>query len=324
MQDKITLRQLEAVRRKAVESGKTVMLWDTDLKGFGLIASPTAASWIVQRWVGGRGGKAKRVVIGRYPEWSLERAKKEAPIALGQLGKGVDLVEEKKQERQKLSAEINGATLRSAFEKWYALGPEKAKKGKSGAYWYEVGKKYERDILPALGERTLVTAITRHAIRDLIESKQAVHPVAARNMYGALNPFFIWCVDRYDLPFNPMDRVKQPRKAEARERQLTPIEIKLVWQATEAMGYPFGPFYKLCLLTGQRREEVAGIHRTEIKGDEWHIPGKRTKNSQAHIVHLSPQALAVLREIKHNHDLLFTTTRGESSISGFRFAKRET
>ena len=43
-----------------------------------------------------------------------------------------------------------------------------------------------------------------------------------------------------------------------------------LWAATDTLGYPFGPFYKLLILTLQRREEVAGMRWSEIADD---IPG---------------------------------------------------
>ena len=45
---------------------------------------------------------------------------------------------------------------------------------------------------------------------------------------------------------------------------------------------PFGPLLKVLLLTGQRRNEVAGMTRDELSDDgaTWNIPGSRTKNGR--------------------------------------------
>jgi hypothetical protein len=40
-----------------------------------------------------------------------------------------------------------------------------------------------------------------------------------------------------------------------------------VWAAAGTLGYPFGPFFKLAMLTMQRRAEVAGMRRSEIADD---------------------------------------------------------
>ena len=58
---------------------------------------------------------------------------------------------------------------------------------------------------------------------------------------------------------------------------------------TRTKMLPVGPFYRLLLLTAQRREEVAAMRGMKwTYKAEWTIPGKRTKNGKAHIVHLSP------------------------------------
>ena len=53
----------------------------------------------------------------------------------------------------------------------------------------------------------------------------------------------------------------------------------------------------MLILTGQRREEVAGMTWDEIAADlsTWTIPASRAKNGVAHLVPLSPQAQAILR-----------------------------
>ena len=115
-----------------------------------------------------------------------------------------------------------------------------------------------------------------------------------------------------------------PAPIEARDRQLTKDEIKSLWCATEQMEYPFCPFYRLLLLTGQRREEVAGMEWSELDADAatWTIPKERTKNNVAHIVHLSPQTLAVLATVTKVDDCPFVfSTTGKTPVSGYSNAK---
>jgi integrase len=58
----------------------------------------------------------------------------------------------------------------------------------------------------------------------------------------------------------------------------------------------WGPFFKLLMLTCQRRNEVAGIQYHEIEKEEWTIPGTRTKNGKTHLVHLSGPALSIIEQ----------------------------
>jgi integrase len=92
------------------------------------------------------------------------------------------------------------------------------------------------------------------------------------------------------------------------------------------MGWPFGPIVRLLLLTAQRRDEVAGMGWSEISDDgaTWTVPAKRSKNGKANVVHLSPEARAVIADVPRikGQDMLFTTT-GRTAPSGFgRAAER--
>jgi integrase len=88
--------------------------------------------------------------------------------------------------------------------------------------------------------------------------------------------------------------------------------------------YPWAPFFRLAMLTLQRREEVAGMRWSEIADDFaiWCIPANRMKNGKPHDVHLSEAARAVLRAVPKAMacDFVFTTT-GTTPVSGFSGAK---
>lgn len=106
---------------------------------------------------------------------------------------------------------------------------------------------------------------------------------------------------------------------------LTADEIRWFWQACESVDAPlapgaprpFGPLLKVLLLTGQRRNEVAGMTRDELSDDgaTWNIPGSRTKNGRAHVVPLPPMVRELIASAKPGN-LVFTTT-GTTPVSGW-------
>jgi integrase len=106
---------------------------------------------------------------------------------------------------------------------------------------------------------------------------------------------------------------------------LEDAEIRLVWLACEEIGEPFGPLFKLLLLTAQRRDELAEATWSEF-GDLdkalWTLPGERVKNGKAHLVHLAPAAVEILLKLPRigKRGYLFTTT-GETPVSGFGRAR---
>jgi integrase len=121
-----------------------------------------------------------------------------------------------------------------------------------------------------------------------------------------------------------MKLLKKPKSAAARERILNDDEIKRFWIATEQLTPVFAKSLRLMLLLGQRRDEIAGMRRSELNADLtlWTIPNARTKNKRQHEVPLPPLAREIIKSIKGDNDLLFTTT-GSTLISAWSQAKRK-
>lgn len=57
---------------------------------------------------------------------------------------------------------------------------------------------------------------------------------------------------------------------------------------------------KIVILTGQRESEVcrAAWDEFDLSGGLWKIPVERTKSDRAHLVHLAPQAVAILEDLQ--------------------------
>ncbi len=323
MRGKITTRSLQGARSRVLkDAGRSsaVFLWDTQTKGFGCRVSPSGhVSWVFQHWIGGRGGKAKRVSFGEYPSLSITDARSEAIRLRGEASEGVEIVSPKKsritKQKQDLQAPLLGALVDQYLDE----------RTQEGRYWQEVRRVFNVNVLPVLGHDTPITHITKANIQRLIRSRKKT-PGAQRTLYEMLNPFMSWCVDEEYISESPMTDVKPPKVLKARDRVLNDDEIRLFWDATGYLGWPFGPFYRVLLLTGQRRDEVAGIRWSEIDDDTWTLPSNRTKNGKQHIVHLSPLALHVLHNetvrLSDNADLIFTTNT-KAPIAGFSKAKRK-
>jgi integrase len=109
---------------------------------------------------------------------------------------------------------------------------------------------------------------------------------------------------------------------------LSDEELALLWKGTEQLGAPFGPLFKLLILTAQRREEVAGMDWSELDRSAalWTLPGYRTKNGKPQLVPLGRLAIDVLDAIAGatewpREGYVFSTT-GKTPVSGFSKAKR--
>src|ERR1700710_3027166 len=92
------------------------------------------------------------------------------------------------------------------------------------------------------------------------------------------------------------------------------------------MSYPFGPLFRLAVLTLQRRDQLAGMRWSELSLHRatWTIPGARMKNGNPHVVHLSSACREVLAAVPQieGQDLIFTTI-GARPVSGFSKAKAQ-
>src|SRR5262249_15299712 len=94
--------------------------------------------------------------------------------------------------------------------------------------------------------------------------------------------------------------------------------------AARKLGRAYGAIVEFLALTGQRREEVARATWDEFDLDQglWLLQNLRTKNGKTHIVHLSDQAIDVLKQLpRQNRFALSQST--DRPFQHFSYAKRE-
>ncbi len=319
---KITKTTVDALEPKRRADGKLqdYFLWDTEAKGFGCKATPGGKKvYLVQYRLGGRAGTAQRVTLGTHGKITADQARKMALAELGKIAAGQDTAGAKREERRKLAAE----TFKDVALRYLSTN------GEDNKSWPETRRILERNAMPMLGCRPMAV-ITRGEIAALLDqTKQRSHSVA-RALFAQLRPLFKWARDREIIEHNPIADFKGPSPLPDRKRKLNLTEVRAFWKATAALDYPWAPFFQLLLLTGQRREEVAGMRWAEIDLEKglWRLPSKeeyqpqRTKNGEEHFVDLSPQALAILNGLPGVWTHYVFTTTGRTSVSGFSKAKR--
>ena len=114
-----------------------------------------------------------------------------------------------------------------------------------------------------------------------------------------------------------------PTKEKSRDRVLSEEEVGTFWRAADELDWPFGPLFKLLLLTAQRRDEVASMEWAEINLDTglWTIPREKAKNDHGHDVQLSMEALAIIKALPRVAGPYVFSTNGKTPVSGFSRAK---
>jgi integrase len=137
--------------------------------------------------------------------------------------------------------------------------------GKTPTGWQnENAQAFEKYFRP-LWEGRDVASITRQAVRTLLKGIAAKGtPYMANRVHSMLNRFFNWCVDDAAiLEANPMLGLKG-EKEKKRDRVLSMEELRAMWLASERIGWPWGPVFKLLLLTGQRLSEITDMRWSEL------------------------------------------------------------
>ncbi len=186
--------------------------------------------------------------------------------------------------------------------------------------WRETERVLTREFGTRWG-RHAVGAITKNEVTGAIDSIVARgSPGSAARSFAIVRRFFNWCVERGTIEVSPCQGLRSPTAPNARERVLGDEELRAVWSASLAMGYPFGTVVQLLTLTAQRKGEVVGCEWSELdlKTGTWTIPAERNKSKRTHTVALSRLTSEIVETIPRLHERwLFPSEEGEGLISGF-------
>lgn len=304
-----------SVERFAPPELGRVEYFDQALPGFGLrITDKGHKSWIVFYRVGQR---QRRLTIGPYPLFSLAEAREEARLAMQLVAKGLDPAEERAEAKRSLNSPNTVTAVLDRFIQNYARPKNRT--------WRETQRMFETNVLPLIGRRD-IKSITRRDIRDILDKVSArTSPLRANRVLAGVRKFFNWAMDQDIIEASPAHGVKPPGVEKERERVLDDEEIRKVWNACDEMGWPFGPFTQMLLVTAQRRNELAHMKWDDLDLDKriWTIPREDTKADRSHEVPLSDLAISIISEMPKIGPFVFMSGMRESSpISGFSKAKK--
>jgi integrase len=167
-------------------------------------------------------------------------------------------------------------------------------------------------VLPVLGGRPLAE-ITRADGNELLRSIAKKTPTHARRIKSYLHKFGNWAEEDGLIKESPFANLKRFGKESARDRVLSNLEMRAIWQASADMGV-FGQAVRLMLATGQRRSEVGDMEWREINHDAkvWMLPRERTKADRAHLIPLAPLALSILAKQPRLGAHVFFSTRSKA------------
>lgn len=282
---RLTKRTLDAL----LANGVTGFLWDKDLKGFGVKTSANgSASYVVQYRMGGRESKTRRYTIGGHGSpWTPALAREEAARILMLVAQGVDPVESDKQRR------------REAVDLAFSNYADRFAGSCKGKGWkLLVTRSLALHIKPVLRDKPLPT-ITRVDIVAALDRMPDEQVGNRRNVFAVMRRLFKWAISRGDIASSPMEGMETPPPVKPRERWLTDEELRRVWTHAPKTHRCFGPIVRLLIVTGQRREEIAGLQWDEVSREarEMRLSGERTKNGEPTTIPLNDLAIAELDQL---------------------------
>jgi integrase len=292
-----------------------IVYWDAGIPGFGVKVTPTGRKvFIVLYRTGGAGSKLRKYTIGPYGRVTLHQARLAAQKVFAAKLEGRDPAAEKRERKRRVVADRVEDLLESFIT-------QRLSKNRSGG---EVARLLRREVGKAWAGKSIHEISKRDVVEVISAIEQRGAPVAANKTLKSLKTFLRWCVGRAILDQSPAEDVPLPAKEVARDRVLDDQELARVILAARKIGGPYGGIVELLTLTGQRREEVAGLtwQELDLQQGVWTIPKARTKNGKAHVVHLSNQSLAVLRRADQRGPLVLSL-RGSKPFQDFSTAKRQ-
>src|SRR5258708_7681429 len=288
--------------------------WDAGFPGFGVTVTPKGRKvFIVLYRPSGARSKLRKYTIGPYGRVTLHQARVAAQKVFAARLEGRDPAAEKREAKRRVMVDCVEDLLETFIS-------QRLSKNRSVA---EISRLLRREVGNPWAGRSIHEITKRDVVEVVSGIEQRGAPGAANKTLKSIKTFLRWCVGRAVLDRSPAEGVPLPAREVARDRALDDKELAQVILAARKIGGPYGGIVELLVLTGQRRQEVAGLQREELDLAQWiwTIPKARTKNAKAHIVHLSKEALAVLKRAGQREPLVLSPL-GTKTFQDFTHAKR--
>ena len=308
---------------------KTTPLTDTQIKalkatskdkkyfdggGLFLLVKPTGVKLWRFKYKKPISHKETLLSFGKYPETSLQQARKQRDEARELIKQGIDPQHHKAEQEQRKQEACNN-TFYAMAEKWFKF---KTEQGLEEQTLKKAWRSLENHVFPYIKDIPInqVTAI---------KAINALQPLNNNNKYETvkrvcrrINEIMYYAVNMGIIDNNPLARITDVFNSPKVKNQPTipPTELPEFMQALAMANIELQTrcVIEWQLLTLTRPSEAVGAKWDEINFDRklWSIPAERMKMDRPHNIPLSPQALAILeimKTINHKSEFVFPTAR---------------
>lgn len=245
------------------------------------------------------GGRRKTLSLGTYPEIGLRDARERRAEARRLLARGFDPGTLRKAAKQ-AQTDAQGNGFEAVAREWFGKQAPRWVKGHADTV---IGR-LERDVFPQIGARPIgeVTASELLAVLRRIESRGALE--VAHRALQVCGQVFRYAVATGRAQSDPTGALRGalPPAQEKHHASITdPAKVGDLLRAIEGYDGYFATkcALKLAPILFARPGELRAAEWAEIDLDkaEWRISATRMKMRTQHIVPLSTQAVAILREL---------------------------
>lgn len=253
--------------------------------------------------------KEKRLAFGVFPLVKLAEAREKREQARKLLASGIDPSEAKKETKRQAVMEASN-TFEAVAREWHGNNKEKW----SRAYPGKVMRFLEKDVFPVIGNRP----IAQITAPELLECLRKVEKRGALDIAGRIRQICSQ-IFRYGIQTGRCEhdtahalrgalRTRKTKHFPAIEAKELPDFIRAMERNDARLFDRTRRAIKLTMLTFCRPGEIRQAQWSEIDFDEkqWTIPAEKMKMRRDHIVPLSRQALAILKEQKEETGYLNT------------------
>ena len=275
--------------------------YDDAMKGFGVrVTSGGTKAFFVEKLIK---NKLSRITLGRYPELTVEMARKEAQKLLGQIASGMDPVAEK----------MRAMTLNDVFNDYIQV-----RKSLKHNTLYNYKKVLATGFAGWINKPFL--AITKDKVAKYHEKLGKERGEAYANLaMRLLRALFNFAAGQYEdtqgrslITENPVKRLSQTRawyRVERRQSFIKAHELALWYAGVEQLQSDvFRDYLLLILLTGLRRQEAATLLWEQVDLNAKTLTVLDTKNHESHTLPLSNYLYELLlsRSQKKTNEYVFS------------------
>lgn len=268
-----------------------------DGSGLYLEVRPSGAKfWRYRYWLTPE--KDGRYTIGEYPVVSLADARRERERVRELVKKGINPTDEKRTDKMRQTSE-RANTFKAIAEEWV----EKKKAGWSPYYLKQVRRGLDSDIYPDIGNLPMRQVTAAHVLKILNKACDRGAETVAINIRQWCSSVFRYAVATLRADFDPVSALRDAiiRPPVENARAMSREQLKLFLSKLRDYGGLRTTLLAIRFMayTFVRTVEMRRGAWVEVNFDDalWVIPGDKMKMKRVHMVPLSRQALAVLREL---------------------------